>query len=105
MKSQLIALAAAALLASVSGASLAQDANPPASTTTTTTSTTTTMASGAGAAVRAACAADFAKVCPGITDRPAMRQCVTDNFASLSDGCKSAIQAMQASMQSSGASH
>jgi len=34
MKSQLIALAAAALLASVSGASLAQDANPPASTTT-----------------------------------------------------------------------
>jgi len=100
MKSQLIALAAAALLASVSGASLAQDANPPASSTTTTTSTTTT-ATGPGAAFRAACAADFAKVCPGITDRPALRQCVTDNFASLSDGCKSAIQAMQARMQSS----
>jgi hypothetical protein len=102
MKSQLIALAAAALLASISGASLAQDA--PASTTTTTTSTTTT-ATGGNSAVRAACAADFAKTCPGVTDRAAMRQCVMDNFSSLSDGCKTAIQAMQAQMQSSGAGH
>ena len=100
MKSQLIALAAAALLASVSGASLAQDANP---STTTTSTTTTTTATGGNSAVRAACAADFAKVCPGVTDRPALRQCVMDNFASLSDGCKTAIQAMQA--QSSGAAH
>jgi hypothetical protein len=97
MKSQLIALAAAALLASVSGASLAQDANPPA--------TTPHAAGGSGggnSAVRTACAADFAKVCPGITDRPALRQCVMDNFASLSDGCKTAIQAMQSQMQQSG---
>lgn len=105
MKSQLIALAAAALLASVSGASLAQDANPPASTTTTTTSSTTTTTGGPGAAVRAACAADLAKVCPNATDRDSRRQCVMDNFSSLSDGCKSAIQAMQAQMQSSGAAH
>ena len=103
MKSQLIALAAAALLASVSGASLAQDANPPASTTTTTSTTTT--ATGPNSGVRAACAADFAKVCPGITDRAAVRQCVMDNFSSLSDGCKTAIQAMQARMQSGGAGH
>jgi len=28
-----------------------------------------------------------------------------DNFSSLSDGCKTAIQAMQAKMQSGGAGH
>jgi len=94
MKSQLIALAAAALLASISGASLAQDA--PA---------TTPPAAGGNSAVRTACAADFAKVCPGITDRPALRQCVMDKFADLSDGCKTAIQAMRSQMQSSGAGH
>ena len=96
MKSQLIALAAAALLASVSGASLAQDANPPASTTTTTTSTTTTTTGGV-AGVRAACDAEVTKMCPAIKSADDYRQCVTTNFASLSDGCKSAIQAYQAS--------
>jgi len=95
MKSQLIALAAAALLASVSGASLAQDANPPASTTTTTTTTTTT--GGGVAAVRAACDAEVMRMCPGIKDTDSYRQCVTTNYASLSDGCKSAIQAYQSS--------
>jgi hypothetical protein len=96
MKSQLIALAAAALLASVSGASLAQDANPPASTT-------PAAASGGGgvAAVRAACDAEVMKMCPDIMGADAYRQCVTTNYASLSDGCKSAIQAYQASSQSS----
>jgi hypothetical protein len=95
MKSQLIALAAAALLASVSGASLAQDANPPASTTTTTTTTTTT--GGGVAAVRAACDAEVTKMCPAIKSADDYRQCVTTNFATLSDGCKSAIQAYQSS--------
>ena len=102
MKSQLIALAAAALLATVAGASLAQDANPPASTT-------PPAAGGGGgaamAAVRDACQADFAKYCPNATDRASRRQCVMDNFSSLSDPCKAAIQAMQAQMQSGGASH
>ena len=95
MKSQLIALAAAALLASVSGASLAQDANPPASTTTTTTTTTTT--GGGVAAVRAACDAEVTKMCPDIKGADDYRQCVTTNYATLSDGCKAAIQAYQSS--------
>ncbi len=93
MKSQLIALAAAALLVAA-GVSQAQDANP----------SSTPAASGGGGAsgVREACAADFAKVCPNITDRPALRQCVTDHFADLSDGCKAAISAMRSQMQQSG---
>jgi hypothetical protein len=94
MKSQLIALAAAALLASVSGASLAQDANPPASSTT----PPAASASGAGVnAVRAACDTEVMKLCPDIKDADSYRQCVTTNYATLSDGCKSAIQAYQSS--------
>ena len=97
MKSQLIALAAAALLASVSGASLAQDANPPASTTTTSTTTTTTTTGGGVAAVRAACDAEVTKMCPDIKGADDYRQCVTTNYATLSDGCKAAIQAYRSS--------
>lgn len=93
MKSQLIALAAAALLASVSGASLAQDANPPASTAPATASS----GGGSVAAVRAACDAEVMKLCPDIMGADSYRQCVTTNYASLSEGCKSAIQAYQAS--------
>jgi hypothetical protein len=95
MKSQLIALAAAALLASVSGASLAQDANPPASSA---PAPAGASSSGGGvAAVRAACDAEVMKMCPAIKDTDSYRQCVTTNYASLSDGCKSAIQAYQSS--------
>ena len=93
MKSHLIALAAAALLASVSGASLAQDANPPSTTTTTTTTTTT---SGGGVAgIRAACDSEVMKMCPAIKGADDYKQCITTNYSSLSDGCKSAIQAYQ----------
>ena len=97
MKSQLIALAAAALLAAA-GVSQAQDANP-------------SPASGGGgsggsvANVRSACNADVQKMCPSVADAASYRQCLTDNYASLSDGCKSAIAAYQSSMQSSGGSH
>ncbi len=89
MKSQLIALAAAALLASVSGASLAQDANPPAGQ----------PASGGSSAategVRTSCTPDVKKLCPSAADAASFRQCLVDNFANLSDGCKSAIAAYQ----------
>jgi len=96
MKSQLIALAAAALLAAA-GVSQAQDANP-------SSSTPMTSSSGGGgvANVRASCNADVQKLCPSVADAAGYRQCLMDNFASLSDGCKSAIAAYQASMQSSG---
>ena len=92
MKSQLIALAATALLA-VAGMSQAQDANP-----------SSAPASGGGsvANVRAACNADVQKMCPSVADAAGYRQCLTDNYASLSDGCKAAISAYQSSMQSSG---
>ena len=95
MKSQLIALAAAALLASVSGASLAQDA--PASTT--------PPAGGAASNVRDACMADVMKACPDVHDRDSFRQCLMDHSADMSDGCKAAVAAMRSSMQSSGAGH
>jgi hypothetical protein len=93
MKSQLIALAAAVLLASVSGASLAQDANPPA----TPAPAAASSSSGGVAAVRAACDTEVMKLCPDIKDADSYRQCVTTNYANLSESCKSAIQAYQAS--------
>ena len=93
MKSQLIALAAAALLAAVSGASLAQDApssSPPPP----------------GASnVRDACMADVLKACPDVHDKDSFRACLMDHYADMSDGCKSAVSAMRSSMQSSGAGH
>jgi hypothetical protein len=99
MKSQLIALAAAALLAAA-GVSQAQDANP--------SSSPPSGGGGSGggvAGIRSACAADVQKMCPSVADAAGYRQCLTDNYASLSDGCKSAISAYQSSMQSSGGSH
>jgi len=98
MKSQLIALAVAALLASVSGASLAQDANPPAPTT-------QGSSSGGASAVRDACMADVMKACPDVHDRDSFRACLTNHYSDMSDGCKSAVNAMRSSMQSSGAGH
>ena len=94
MKSQLIALAAAALLA-VAGISQAQDANP-------SSAPASGGSSGGVANVRASCNADVQKLCPSVADAAGYRQCLTDNYASLSDGCKSAIAAYQSSMQSSG---
>ncbi len=93
MKSQLIALAAAALLASVSGVSLAQDA--PAS------SPPPAAANG----VRDACMADVMKACPDVHDKDSFRACLMDHYADMSDGCKAAVSAMRSSMQSSGAGH
>jgi len=100
MKSQLIALAAAALLASVSGASLAQDANPPAPTT-----QGSSGGGGGASAVRDACMADVMKACPDVHDRDSFRACLTNHYSDMSDGCKSAVNAMRSSMQSSGAGH
>jgi hypothetical protein len=89
MKSQLIALAAAALLASASGASLAQDANPAPATP-------------AANGVRDACMADVMKACPDVHDRDSFRACLMSHYADMSDGCKAAVTAMRSSMQSSG---
>jgi hypothetical protein len=94
MKSQLIALAAAALLAAA-GVSQAQDSNP-------SSAPASSGGGGSVANVRTACNADVQKLCPSIADAAGYRQCLTDNYASLSDGCKSAISAYQSSMQSSG---
>ena len=85
MKRLIMAVAALALSATTFGASLAQTASAPP----------------AGGGVREACAADFAKFCAGV-DRPGIRQCITDNFSQLSDGCKSAILARRAARQSQG---
>jgi len=51
-----------------------------------------------GGGVREACAADTQKLCPDAKPGPGggMRQCIRSNYASLSDGCKAAIQAMRA---------
>jgi len=96
MKSQLIALAAAALLASVSGASLAQDANP---------APPPAPAGGGASAVRDACMSDVMKACPDVHDRDSFRACLMSHYADMSDGCKTAVTAMRSSMQSSGAAH
>ena len=96
MKSQLIALAAAALLASVSGASLAQDANPAPGSP---------PAGGGANGVRDACMSDVMKACPDVHDRDSFRHCLLDQSSEMSDGCKAAVSAMRSSMQSSGAGH
>jgi len=93
MKSQLIVLLVAALLASASGASLAQNAPVPPQP----------PASGAGASkVRDACLADVMTICPDVRDRDGFRQCLRSHYADMSDGCKSAIAAMRSQAQSSG---
>jgi len=37
------------------------------------------------------------KMCPAIKDADSYRQCITTNYATLSDSCKTAIQAYQSS--------
>jgi hypothetical protein len=58
-------------------------------------------ATGPGAAVRQACAADAAKLCPDKTG-PDRRQCMMDNKDKLSDACKTAIAAAMQQMQQGG---
>ena len=52
-----------------------------------------------GAALKAACAADFQKYCPNVQMGPDMRKCVRTNFSSLSDGCKSVLKQMRSARQ------
>ena len=59
---------------------------------------------GKGAALKAACAADFQKFCPNVQMGPEMRACVRTNFKSLSDGCKSVLQQLRSARQSQGQS-
>ncbi len=56
-------------------------------------------AAGKGAALKAACAADFQKYCPNVQMGPEMRSCVRTNFKSLSDGCKSVLQQLRSAHQ------
>jgi hypothetical protein len=97
MNKLITAAAVLALTASTAAASWAQDAGgppppPPAMSG---------NGGGGFAAMREACAADFAKYCANV-DRSGRRQCIKDNFSQLSDGCKSAILAARAARQSSG---
>jgi hypothetical protein len=52
-----------------------------------------------GAALKAACAADFQKHCPNVQMGPDMRKCVRTNFSSLSDGCKSVLKQLRSARQ------
>jgi hypothetical protein len=54
---------------------------------------------GRGAALKAACAADFQKYCPNVQMGPDMRKCVRTNFSSLSDGCKSVLKQLRSARQ------
>jgi hypothetical protein len=50
-------------------------------------------------AVRAACADDYAKLCPDAKTRDDRRQCMMTNADKFSDTCKAAIADMRAKMQ------
>jgi hypothetical protein len=50
-------------------------------------------------AVRAACAADYAKLCPDAKTRDDRRQCMMTNQDKFSNTCKAAIASMRAKMQ------
>jgi len=54
---------------------------------------------------RAACMADFQKLCPNAKPGPGggMRECVRSNWDHLSDACKAAITQMRAARQNGGA--
>jgi hypothetical protein len=70
-------LAATALILSLAAPAFAQNGAP------------------AAGSVREACAADIQKICPNAAAGPERRQCMTDNMAKLSDGCKAALAARQ----------
>jgi hypothetical protein len=50
-------------------------------------------------AVRAACAADYMKLCPVANTRDDRRQCMMANRDKFSDSCKAAIADMRSKMQ------
>ncbi len=50
-------------------------------------------------AVRAACADDYAKLCPDAKTRDDRRQCMMSNADKFSDTCKAAIADMRSKMQ------
>ena len=50
-------------------------------------------------AVRAACADDFAKLCPDAKTRDDRRQCMMQNHDKFSDTCKAALAEMRQKMQ------
>jgi hypothetical protein len=75
-------IAAAALALAASGSALAQQQPP----------------SEAMQAVRAACAADYMKLCPDAKTRDDRRQCMMANSDKFSDSCKAAIADLRAKM-------
>jgi hypothetical protein len=58
-----------------------------------------------GGAIRAACGADMAKLCPDAAPGDARRQCMMAHMNQVSDACKSAIAARRAAGQTSSAPH
>jgi len=76
----LTAIAVAAFTLSLASASFAQE--PPAG--------------GGQSPVREACHSDMQKLCAGIQPGDALRQCMREHQAELSDGCKSAIMTARA---------
>jgi hypothetical protein len=62
------------------------------------------FAQGPGGAMRAACGADMAKLCPNAQTRDDRRQCMMSKRDQLSDACKSAIAAAMAARNAAGAS-
>jgi len=58
----------------------------------------------AGGALRQACGADMAKLCPNAAPGDARRQCMRDHKDQLSSACKSAIAATMAARAGQAAS-
>jgi hypothetical protein len=80
-----IAVSIVVLTLSASGAAFAQQPSPEAM-----------------AAVRVACASDFAKLCPDAKTRDDRRQCMMANHDKFTDACKAALADLRAKMQSGG---
>ena len=57
---------------------------------------------GPGAALKAACAADFQKFCPNMGPSLEMRACVRKNYHSLSHSCQAVLAKMQSQRQQEG---
>ena len=83
MKTRLIAALLVAVSAAVAAPAFAQQAAP------------SPAMQSAMANVQTQCAADMKQYCDGKTG-PDRRACMQENAAKLSDGCKSAMQAMMA---------
>ena len=57
---------------------------------------------GRGAALRAACAADFQKFCPNMGPSMELRTCVRKNYHALSETCQAALAKMRSERQQQG---